>query len=79
VALGGGGYHMGVVPRAWTLAFGVMSGREFPDELPAAYAARWGGGTLRDHGRPPVDPRDEAVAWRQAQSAVAELKALLAL
>ncbi|NLS79057.1 MAG: acetoin utilization protein AcuC [Chloroflexi bacterium] len=79
VALGGGGYHLGVVPRAWTLAFGVMGGSEFPDELPAAYAARWGGGTLRDHGRPPVDVRDEAVARRQAQSAVAELKALLGL
>ena len=36
LALGGGGYDLSVVPRAWTLAYGVMIGREFPDELPAS-------------------------------------------
>lgn len=36
LALGGGGYDLSVVPRAWTLAYGVMIEREFPDELPHA-------------------------------------------
>nr|HDM59541.1 hypothetical protein [Bacillota bacterium] len=27
---------MDVVPRAWTLAYGVMSEQTFPDELPPA-------------------------------------------
>jgi acetoin utilization protein AcuC len=36
LALGGGGYDLSVVPRAWTLAYGVMIECEFPDELPAA-------------------------------------------
>ncbi len=79
VALGGGGYDMGVVPRGWTLAYGVMSGQSFPDALPAAYAERWEGGTLRDHAKPQVDRRDLAAAQRQAELAVAELKALLRL
>ncbi len=36
LALGGGGYDLSVVPRAWTLAYGVMIERDFPDELPSA-------------------------------------------
>jgi acetoin utilization protein AcuC len=36
LALGGGGYDLSVVPRAWTLAYGVMIEREFPDQLPYA-------------------------------------------
>lgn len=34
LALGGGGYDLTVVPRAWTLAYGVMIDQEFPHELP---------------------------------------------
>ncbi len=39
LALGGGGYDLTVVPRAWTLAYGVMIEREFPDELPPGLPA----------------------------------------
>jgi len=48
LALGGGGYDISVVPRAWTLAFGAMSGQTFPNELPAGYRSRYGGKQLRD-------------------------------
>lgn len=48
LALGGGGYAMDVVPRAWTLAFGVMAGLEWPEELPSEYQARYGGRWLHD-------------------------------
>ena len=48
LALGGGGYAVDVVPRAWTLAYGVMSGQAFPDELPPAYAEQYGPGRLHD-------------------------------
>ena len=34
VALGGGGYNVDNVARAWTLAWAVMNGVELPDELP---------------------------------------------
>ncbi len=37
VALGGGGYDVSNVARAWTLAWAVMNGIELRDELPASY------------------------------------------
>jgi acetoin utilization protein AcuC len=55
LALGGGGYDISVVPRSWALAFGVMSGQSFADELPEQYRARYGGQWLRDHERPHLD------------------------
>ncbi len=48
LALGGGGYAVDVVPRAWTLAYGVMSEQTFPDELPFAYSKQYGPGQLHD-------------------------------
>jgi acetoin utilization protein AcuC len=48
LALGGGGYDISVVPRSWSLAFGVMSQQDFPDPLPAAYQAQYGDEWLRD-------------------------------
>jgi len=43
VALGGGGYDIGNVARAWTAAWAAMNEVELPPELPAAYLehARW--------------------------------------
>jgi acetoin utilization protein AcuC len=37
VALGGGGYDVSNVARAWTLAWAVMNGIELNDELPKCY------------------------------------------
>ena len=37
VALGGGGYDVLHVPRAWTLAWAIMNGVEIPNALPDAY------------------------------------------
>ena len=37
VALGGGGYDVSNVARAWTLAWAVMNGIELDDELPESY------------------------------------------
>jgi acetoin utilization protein AcuC len=77
LALGGGGYDLSVVPRAWTLAYGVMLGREFPDELPAglahARASQPGGagyelGRLRDQ-RPPFIAEDTRQRVRQVVAA----------
>ncbi len=52
LALGGGGYDMDVVPRSWTLAFGVMAGQTFPERLPPRYRQRYGGQWL--HDRDPI-------------------------
>lgn len=37
VALGGGGYYVSNVARAWALAFSVMAGIDLPDRLPERY------------------------------------------
>ena len=74
IALGGGGYETSVMPRAWTLAYGVMSDRDFPDELPAAYAEKYGQGTLHDQRQPHTEPRTKDVARRHASLAIAELR-----
>jgi len=37
VALGGGGYDVSNVTRAWTLAWAVMNGIELSDELPESF------------------------------------------
>jgi acetoin utilization protein AcuC len=40
VATGGGGYQWArVVPRAWTIYFAEMAGREVPDEIPEGWVA----------------------------------------
>lgn len=74
IALGGGGYSLDVVPRAWTLAYGVMLGRDFPDELPPAYAREYGPERLRDREGPHLDEGLREEARRYAQSGVEELK-----
>lgn len=37
IALGGGGYNISNVARAWTLAWAIMNGIELSDELPKGY------------------------------------------
>jgi acetoin utilization deacetylase AcuC-like enzyme len=74
VALGGGGYEVGVVPRAWTLAYGIMAEREFPDLLPPSYADKYGPGTLRDHNKPKIEAATKDVARRHATRAIQELR-----
>jgi acetoin utilization protein AcuC len=56
LVLGGGGYNPWSVGRLWTAIWGVLSGQDLPDHLPAAaqavlQALTWNGGT-----RPPPAP-----------------------
>ncbi len=41
VALGGGGYDITNVARAWTLAWAIMNGVEPPDELPGSFFEKY--------------------------------------
>jgi acetoin utilization protein AcuC len=75
LALGGGGYAVDVVPRAWTLAYGVISGQEFPDEFPEAYAREYGPVRLRDAFRPEPDESLREAARRYAEAGVETLRA----
>jgi acetoin utilization protein AcuC len=47
VALGGGGYDLGNVARAWTAAWAVMNGVELPGELPQGFLERPPGAHFR--------------------------------
>ena len=67
LALGGGGYDIQAVARAWTLAYGTMSEQDLPDEVPASYSDRHGVSNLRDVEQPPVTEavRKEARAFAE--------------
>jgi acetoin utilization protein AcuC len=54
IALGGGGYSIKTVARLWTLLYGALSGLEFPDDVPAAYAGEWEIPRLHDLHGPPI-------------------------
>jgi acetoin utilization protein AcuC len=71
---GGGGYDISVVPRAWTLAFGVMSGQSFPDELPERYQTRYGGQWLRDREHPHLDEGTRRQVRRGVEAVVAMVR-----
>lgn len=54
LALGGGGYDLQAVARAWALDFAVMSEQRFSAEIPQDYSERYGVATLRDVEEVPV-------------------------
>jgi len=74
LALGGGGYDLDVVPRAWTLAHGIMVEYEYADPLPPAYVARYGGKTLRDHAQPEIDAHQRAKVEASIERTLSQLR-----
>ena len=72
--MGGGGYNIANVARAWTLAFGILCGIEIPDNIPDTFLSmlrKYGfeGTTLRDHGSE-VMRGDDATVRRWAEEKV---------
>ncbi len=74
LALGGGGYDVMAVARAWTLAYGVMLGMEWPDAIPESFARKYGVSRLRDTGAPEVPQDIVRDGRRYAEERVAEVK-----
>ena len=74
LATGGGGYDLMAVARAWTLAYGVMLGEEWPDTLPREFALEHGIGHLRDSGSPEIPANLRLDIRRHAGETVAALK-----
>lgn len=58
VAVGGGGYDMGAVARAWTMAMAEMTGFALPDHVPAKYQSVLGLTSFADDPVPPPLPDD---------------------
>ena len=77
VALGGGGYDMGTVARCWTLAYGVMIGKDWEDEVPEAYQQKYGIKKLRDKDVPQLADRTKDQVRSSAQEMVEELRRLV--
>ena len=74
LALGGGGYDVMAVARAWTLAYGVMLDVEWPDTIPEAFARQHGVGRLRDTVTPEVPAQIRREARQFAQESLAGVK-----
>ena len=78
LATGGGGYDLGAVARCWTLAYGIMLSREWPDEIPTGYDGQHGLARLRDNEMPVVVPEDVRLeARRFAEKSVEAVKRLI--
>lgn len=77
LAFGGGGYDLDAAPRCWTLAYGVMLDREWPDELPEGADAFLRSPRLRDAAPPALDPATQEKARDYAMRQVAELRRLV--
>ncbi|MBI2902717.1 MAG: acetoin utilization protein AcuC [Candidatus Methylomirabilis oxyfera] len=78
IALGGGGYDLTNVPRAWTAAWAIMNDREPPAVLPEAFLARHGGVGFSDlafmDGPAVIDGPAKGRAWEAVRSDVERLK-----
>ncbi|MBI4233927.1 MAG: acetoin utilization protein AcuC, partial [Chloroflexi bacterium] len=77
LALGGGGYDVGAVIRGWTLAFGVMMERAWPDAIPPSFQEKHGLTALRDAQGPRIDPGVRQEARQYAERSVAEVRRLI--
>ena len=74
VAMGGGGYNVNTVARAWTMAYGIMSDQAFPDDLPDAYARTYGDRWLTDREQPDLPAHVLDSTRRHAEQEVAALR-----
>ena len=74
LALGGGGYDLTAVARAWTLAYGVMLDVDWPDPMPRAFALEHGGGGLRDATTPQTPANLRLDIRRHSEETVAAVK-----
>ena len=78
LAMGGGGYDLGAVARCWTLAYGIMAQKEWPDEVPLEYQERCGSKLLRDLAVPDSGDHKVTQAIRSfAESSVEQVKQLI--
>jgi len=76
VVLGGGGYAIAVVARAWTLAYATLLGREadLPNNLPDRYTRIYGPGQLRDSQPRPLAKETSEYVWDYVRQAVRQLQ-----
>lgn len=74
LALGGGGYELHTVARAWSMAYGIMSGQHFTNPLPSSYQSRYGISTLSDSKEPLLSKQQRINARKYAENSVMEVQ-----
>jgi len=72
VALGGGGYHVQNVARAWTLTWAIMNGMDLPDDLPSSMT-----GAFASRGQKLRDPEHAGKQYDRCSQYMAEVVAYL--
>ena len=77
LALGGGGYDLQAVARAWTTAYGIMSAQDFPDEIPESYRDAHGVSSLSDTDDVPVTEAVRRDAKVFAESSVQAVRRIV--
>ena len=77
LALGGGGYDLQAVARAWASDFAVMSEQELAADIPQAYADRYGVASLHDEGEFPVPADTERDARTFAEASAQSVRRLV--
>lgn len=81
LALGGGGYNVANVPRAWAAVWALMAGVELPPELPPAFLRQFRALGFRETSLtdPPyrTEGQRKEEAWRYARSQVSRVKGLV--
>lgn len=77
LALGGGGYDIQSVARAWTLDYGIISGQKFEDEIPEPYSSQHQMSTLRDQNRQDIPAHIKLEARKYAELSVMEIQKLV--
>ncbi len=78
VALGGGGYNISNVARAWALAWAIMNGVEIGDELPESYLAISTKSGAHEKSlrsiAPPLSERQKEESRKEAEGVVRYIK-----
>ena len=77
LAFGGGGYDLDATARCWTLAYGAMLGREWPDDLPPRADAYLTSLRLRDSVLPDIEPQLHEKSREFVRQQVAEIEQLI--
>ncbi|MEK7281127.1 MAG: acetoin utilization protein AcuC, partial [Chloroflexota bacterium] len=77
LALGGGGYDIEVVARAWTLAYTIQLEKELPPDIPQSFQDKYGIKYLYDTEPVPPQPHRKQQAWQFSQRQVGDIKRLI--
>ena len=77
LALGGGGYDLQAVARAWTMDFATLSEQTLPNDIPPAYGDRYGVASLRDQEELPIPEQTLKDTKTFAEASVQAVQRLL--